>query len=160
MIDKEQLRDLIEQVLHYLEPEIPYSETAVELLMLTAAQESHLGTYLKQLGEGPARGIFQMEPATESDIYENYLKYKTELNGKILDLHGTVAIGEGFVLDPLQVNLAYQIAMARVHYRRVSDPLPEIEVTALAAYWKKHYNTRLGRGTVEEAVHNYLRFVA
>jgi hypothetical protein len=54
-----QLRSLIEETLRALEPEVPYSEPAVELLMMTAAAESALGRYIKQIG-GPARGIFQI----------------------------------------------------------------------------------------------------
>ena len=41
---------------------------AIDLLMGTCAQESHMGTYLRQLGGGPALGIFQMEPFTFLDL--------------------------------------------------------------------------------------------
>lgn len=174
-MDKHQLRELVKSVLHYLEPEIPYSENAVELLMLTAAQESHLGKYIKQM-RGPASGIMQMEPATEADIWDNYLAFDTPLRKKIKKLYGgAAASANGQRFYPLHVNLAYQIAMARVHYRRVPTPLPRIKlipmskvtvrtvesesVDALATYWKKYYNTPLGKGTVEEARKNYRRYV-
>lgn len=49
----------------------------VELLLLTCAAESAMGKYIMQVG-GPARGIFQMEPNTEKDIWENWLKYKPQ----------------------------------------------------------------------------------
>ena len=45
IVDKDQLRELIVDVLEYLEPEIPFSDAAGELLMLTAAQESHSVSY-------------------------------------------------------------------------------------------------------------------
>lgn len=47
------------------------SSSAVNLLLGTAAQESAFGTYLRQIGGGPARGVFQMAPATAKDIWEN-----------------------------------------------------------------------------------------
>lgn len=53
-IHKDHLRGLIREVLHHLEPEIPYSEAAVELLMMTSAQETQLGKYLVQPRGRPA----------------------------------------------------------------------------------------------------------
>ena len=58
---KEHLREMIQFVLMKYDL---YSRNAEELLMLTAACESNLGHYFKQLGGGPALGIFQVEPAT------------------------------------------------------------------------------------------------
>ena len=52
-----------------------WSEAAENLLLGTAAQESLLGTYLKQNGNGPALGIYQMEPNTHKDIWIHYLNY-------------------------------------------------------------------------------------
>ena len=146
-----QLRELITAVL--VEMDL-YSANACELLMLTAAQESHLGFYIKQVGSGPAKGIFQMEPSTEKDIWDNYLRYKPELAKRV-----GAMLGEAD-WEHLQLtgNLLYQIAMARVHYYRRPEALPSREnIDAMARYWKKHYNTHLGKGTVYEAVKNYNR---
>jgi len=38
--------------------------------------------------------------------------------------------------------------MARVHYLRVSEAVPD-DLRGQAGYWKRYYNTRLGKGTVE-----------
>ena len=67
-MNKVTLRNLITSVLKELNL---HSDNAVNLLMGTAAQESHLGKYRKQIGGGPALGIFQMEPATFNDIVNN-----------------------------------------------------------------------------------------
>jgi len=152
-LDKNQLKDLIEKVLNFLDM---HSDAAVNLLLGTAAQESHLGTYIKQIGNGPALGIFQMEPATEKDIWDSYLKYRFEIADKIFDISG---VEEPSPLH-LQGNLIYQIVMARLHYRRKRDPLPSAgDELGLAAYWKNHYNTSKGKGTIEEFVHNYRKYV-
>jgi hypothetical protein len=153
--DKDQLREKISNVLYYLDPFIPYSKTAVELLMLTCAQESRLGTYLKQV-KGPARGIFQIEPATEIDLWRtlNMPEY-TSLKSLISQLMGST---EPMGATSMEMNLAYAIAMARFYYWRISEPLPILDTTHMAMYWKKFYNTYLGRGKVEEAVNNYHRY--
>lgn len=127
-----------------------YSEAAEELLMLTAATESLCGKYLHQVG-GPALGIYQMEPATCHDIYDNYLKYRPEIAKK-------VALFGGSYRD-LPGNLYYATAMARVHYLRRPEPLPSAsDVQALANYWKQHFNTHLGAGTVEKAIEKYRKY--
>jgi hypothetical protein len=149
-IDKGQLRDLIREVLHHLDPEIPYSENAVELLMLTCAQESHLGSYIKQI-KGPARGIFQMEPTTEHDLYSNFMAGKPKLLEKV-----QLLTYPADAPDDLLANLAYQIAMARVHYFRSPKAIPK-DLQGWAELWKSHYNTHLGKGKVEEAITNYNR---
>lgn len=124
-----------------------YSEAAEELLMLTAATESLCGEYLHQVG-GPALGIFQMEPATHDDIWQNYLRYREGL-ADVVETFGREA-------KHLAGNLYYATAMARVHYLRVPERLPSpMDTAALADYWKRHYNTALGAGEVAEAIEKY-----
>ena len=150
-VNPNQLRELITAVLAELDL---YSANACELLMLTAAQESHLGYYIKQVGNGPAKGIFQMEPSTEKDIWRNFLKYKPDLAKRV----GTLLGEADWEHLQLTGNLLYQIAMARLHYYRRPEALPDrADIVAMARYWKAHYNTRLGKGTVHEAIANYRR---
>jgi len=145
MIDKDQLRDLIIiPTLHYLEPEIPFSQSAVELLKMTAAHESRLGTYIAQVN-GPALGIYQMEPATEEDIQVNYLRHRDYLDEKILQT------GQYLTSD-----LRYATAMARVHYYRDPEPLPEVgDVSGLANYAKRVWNTEAGKATEDDYFQAY-----
>ena len=140
-----------------------YSVAAENLLLGTALQESGL-RYLKQLGGGPALGVYQMEPATHQDIWINYLNAREDLKYKVLEWHE-----ESMIDDPVNAeevtrqpsamtwNLAYATAMARVHYLRVPEPLPEAHnVMDMAEYWKAHFNTPRGAGTPEEYVANYV----
>lgn len=151
MLDIRQLRD---EVVRPVLTDLNAHSTAAEVLVLgTAAQESHV-TYLRQLGGGPALGIYQMEPATHDDIWDNYLAYRK-----------TLADGVSAYLVPDQPrheqliwNLAYATAMCRVHYRRVPAALPAAnDVAGLAAYWKAHYNTVRGAGTEGEFIENFDR---
>lgn len=129
-----------------------YSDAAVNLLLGTCAQESQMGTYLKQIN-GPALGIYQVEPATHKDIFDNYLKYKPDLLGIVLSL-GT------YNDNSLITNLAYATAVARIKYLRAPDKLPDDnDVTGLANYWKKYYNTPLGAGQPQEFINNYRKYI-
>ena len=133
------------------------SKEAQHLLLGTAAQESHMGRYLVQLGEvaDGGLGIYQMEKKTHDDIWENYLVYRPSLAEEICKL----LIPAVPKHEQLIGNLYYATAMARLHYRRVTDPLPDVNIVNISEYWKKHYNTHLGKGTVEEFERNYRRFV-
>lgn len=132
-----------------------YSPSAVNLLLGTAAQESRMGEFLHQVG-GPALGIFQMEPATHDDIVNNFLLYKRDLLLKVINVCGVCSLSS----SNLENNLSYASALARIHYLRVKEALPhKSNIDALAAYWKKYYNTPLGKGTEEDFVRNYHRYV-
>jgi hypothetical protein len=48
--------------------------------------------------------------------------------------------------------------MARLHYRRVSEPFPST-IKGLAYYWKDHYNTAKGKGTVEDFLKKWDKYV-
>ena len=148
MIDVVQFRELvIRNTLAFIGQDSPAAE---ELLLGTAIQESRL-TYLKQLGGGPALGVYQMEPATHDDIWDNYLIHRTEL---ALSVKKTTAYPG--VAAEMIANLMYATAMCRMHYRRRPEPLPEAgDVEGMADYWKEHYNTHLGAGTVDEYIEHW-----
>lgn len=157
-INKDQLRALIiRPTLQYLNL---WSEAAENLLMGTAAQESQLGTYIHQLGNGPALGIYQMEPNTYDDIYINYLSFKYELGTKV----GNLLVGLPFHRNDSEEvvgNLYYATAMCRIHYLRIPHPLPDADdLPGLAAYYKKYYNTPLGAATEQQFIDNYKKYVA
>jgi hypothetical protein len=142
---------------------IPYSEEAVELLLMTIAHESNGGEYIKQI-EGPACGIYQMEPATYTDIWNNYLDYRQDLKEDV-ELW-SFGIYRGVEQDI--GNMYYATAMARIHYWRVSEALPKQTdyqphqgmdfLAALARYCKAYYNTHLGKATPEKYLTDYLRW--
>jgi hypothetical protein len=151
--DPGQFRIIIERTLTHIAG--MNSPEAVDLLMGTSAQESHLGRYLFQVG-GPAKGVFQMEPATEEDIWGSYLGFRPSLSQAVTLVTGI----SGPDSWALTTDLAYQIVMARIHYRRVKEPLPAVgDLEGQAKYWKKYFNTPGGKGHPEEYVQNYNRYV-
>jgi hypothetical protein len=133
-----------------------HSDSAVNLLLGTMATESHFGTYIHQKGNGPALGVYQMEPATHDDIVLNYLKRRRSLQKLLERQFGLVE----FRAERLLHDLQYATIFARLHYYRVSEPLPLASNTeGLARYWKEYYNTRFGKGTEDDFIKNYTRFV-
>lgn len=154
MIHPRDVRDLIvAPALHQLDL---YSLAAEQLVMGTAAAESGF-RYLRQIGGGPALGLWQMEPATYIDLINNYLFYKTDLRERLMPLQARVPAG----FAQLPSNHMYAAAMCRVHYRRFKAPLPPAgAVERLGEYWKKYYNTEKGAGTFEHFVEAYNEMVA
>jgi len=135
---------------------VAYSEDALELLVFTCANESRGGTYLKQVN-GPALGIFQMEPETYNDIWQNYIKPKNSLSLLLLSNFSVVMMPSE---DRMVYDLRYATAMARIHYMRVKEALPPSnDVNAMWAYYKQYYNTPKGAATKDEAIDNYYQFV-
>jgi len=148
MLDVKQFRDLV--VIPVLNSGQMGGEAATNLVLGTAIQESRL-TYLKQLHDGPALGLFQMEPATHDDIWENYLAYRPDLARWVSSLTPFDRTSHELI-----GNLWYSTAMCRVHYRRDPEPLPAADdIEGLAEYWKRVYNTYEGAGTVEEFIENW-----
>lgn len=143
MFNARQFRDLVTRVLMELHPDIPVSDVAVCLLMGTAAQESRLGTFLRQCGGGPALGVFQMEVTTFNWLRDKYPRY----------LRGRQA-------QELEWDLKLGIIAARLRYWAMPEDLPPSSSPGvLAAYWKQHYNTPAGGGRIEDFVRNYQSYV-
>lgn len=149
-MNKDQLQELIEKVLIGIGK---YSPDAVNLILGTIAQETHLGKYIKQI-KGPALGICQIEPNTFKDIVENYLIYDSTLSERIK----VICNIKEFKAESLVYNLAFSIAMCRIFYLRVPEKLPE-SIDGYAYYWKKYYNTKFGKGTEKEFINNYKKYV-
>ena len=134
-----------------------HSDEAERLLLGTAIQESHL-KHRRQLGGGPARGLFQMEPATHDEIWENFLstRRRSELADAIRMMK-TDPDADG--AEELENNDVYACAMARAHYLRVPTAIPTAGgVRAHARYWKQHYNTASGAGTITQYIENWRQF--
>jgi len=150
-MDKDQLSDLITRTLKGIGK---FSPDALNLLMGISAQESHMYKYIKQLGNGPALGGFQMEPATFNDIVQNYLVNKNKLSQLIKTECGVVL----FDARDLEFNMKLAICFARCHFLRLPDSLPNT-IEGMAKLYKASYNTKYGKATEKEFIENYNKFV-
>lgn len=124
----------------------------VGLLLITAQVESDFGRLVQQK-KGPALGWFQMEPNTEKDIWDNYLKY----NPKYQKVVSGLRHNKSLAISELKTNIAYATIMAALQYKRYVDigkiKLPnENDKSEQAKIWKKYYNTHKGKGTISVAL--------
>tara|TARA_R110002020_G_scaffold73405_1_gene188066 strand:+ start:312 stop:761 length:450 start_codon:yes stop_codon:yes gene_type:complete len=138
---KKQIRDIIEWGLKEMGL---HSKDAVDLVYKTGNAETGY-RHLKQMGGGPAIGFWQVEPATLIDIMDNYVKYRPKLEKRLISL--------GFDRRDMEVrvmsNIALQAVFCRLKYKRDKYALPKSsDLEAQAKYWKRVYNTHLGKGTI------------
>jgi hypothetical protein len=155
MINVQQLRELI------IKPALNdlhlYSEDAEELLVFTCAVESGGGTYIKQIN-GPALGIYQMEPETYWDIRMNYLPHKQSLSVLVSTMFGLSYIS----MDEYRLvhDLRFATAMCRIHYARVPEALPAAhDLDNMWDYYKTYYNTLKGAAKRDESISKYLAYI-
>jgi hypothetical protein len=148
-LDPQALRQLISDT---LTPLNLYSDDVAELLLFTCANESDFGVYRVQGGGGPALGVFQMEPATFNDIFNNYLAYHLNLKVAVQQL--------GTVPSDMINNDNFAIVMARLQYLRASGAIPsKNDIDGIWDYYKLHYNTPLGAATKDRAMAAYNKYV-
>ena len=62
-----------------------WSRSAEKLVLGTVIVESGL-TWLRQWGDGPALGLWQVEPSTQNDLYTNFLNYRPEPGTQLMEL--------------------------------------------------------------------------
>ncbi len=145
--------------------------SAENILLGTAATESGMGRYLKQV-KGPALSPWQVETRSADDIEHRYLpQFKPDLvpilqglklkNQNFLSTRNLLSLN---ILPPenleLYGNLYYSCAIARLLYLSKPEPLPDADdIWGMARYWKRHYNTRLGKGRPSQFVRAYKRYV-
>jgi hypothetical protein len=153
MLDINQFREsILKSTLNDL---LMYSPEAEELLVFTCANESRGGTYIRQIN-GPALGIFQMQPETHTDLWVNYIQMKSNLSMIMISNFNVVRVPEP---DRLIYDLRYATAMARIFYARIKEPLPKVDdVDNLWWYYKTYYNTQYGKAQKEWAIKWYEGF--
>lgn len=149
-MNPQQLHDyIIKPTLEYMAGNY-YSKESAFLLLCTAAIESNCGEYIKQIN-GPALGIWQMEPDTHNDIWNNCDALKSVFfEESILGMHGK------YNNKPLIQSPMYACAMARLKYSMDPNPLPklfgdnDLDCINFFEYYKRVYNTELGASTYQK----------
>tara|TARA_R100000664_G_C2739923_1_gene128573 strand:+ start:852 stop:1337 length:486 start_codon:yes stop_codon:yes gene_type:complete len=151
-MNHQQIRTLIKNTLNGLGSKYA-SKDAVDLVYWTGHVESRY-EYIKQLGTGPARSFWQVEPNTAVSQCENYIKYRSKLAFKCAEVTMTQpdvwVSGNADTWDKiLLVNMASGIVHCRLKYWR--SPLPMSKnIDEAARMWKKVYNTEKGAGTIDK----------
>ncbi|GAB4184151.1 MAG: hypothetical protein OHK0024_24240 [Thalassobaculales bacterium] len=132
------------------------SEAAVRLVVGTAAAESSFAA-LYQRPQGPALGLWQIEPATLDDIEQNFLRHRPQLEAAVMMW---VAARPADLRLHLVSNLAVAALVARLIYWRSPLKLPRADdIAGQARIWKAAYNTAAGKGTPAHYEAAYRRLV-
>lgn len=149
MIDPGQFRQyILRPVLKQIEL---WSPEAEELLMGTAAVESGF-QYLHQI-HGPAVGVFQIEPKSIMDLL-GWIRKRPKAERAVAQY----IIPHLPIVEQCHGNLYLITALTRWFYYRVPERLPG-DLRGWARYWKKHYNTPLGKGTEAKFISAYKQIV-
>lgn len=141
------------------------SGSAINLLLGTVAQESDMGEFIIQINnemkeKDKAVGVYQMERPTHKDIWENFIYFRPPLHNFMILLLPMKYSGVPNS-DQLMYDMRYATMMARIHYWRVEAALPEQnDVDGMSHYWKDHFNTEDGKGTPEQYVNAWNKYVA
>ena len=136
---RKDIKEIIKWTLEYLDM---YSDDALNMVYRTGMAESGYRV-LRQQG-GPAVGFFQVEPATMFDTIENFVNYRPELKIKLYGIGYDDSDAEMRMLS----NIALQVAFCRLKYRRDKKAIPS-SMEGQARYWKRVYNSEMGKGTIE-----------
>lgn len=123
-----------------------HSDNCVELLAMIAAHESIGGKYRRQVGGGPALGIFQIEPVTHNSIWDNSDSIKSR----------AMRLGIKEDVGSLETDDRYSIFVARHYLAQDVNPLPKT-IDEMAKYCKSYWN-RTGKATPQKYLNDYLRW--
>lgn len=123
-------------------------ENARLLLLETAMQETQLGRYRDPTKDGAGRGITQFDKIPTDDIINRAKNSEVELIREAFGIDIHLVEHDDLDFAPLVCFI-----LTRLKYKRIPEPIPST-VEGRAEYWKEHYNTVLGKGTVEEYIKN------
>jgi len=119
----------------------------------TAGQESGFRSIAQQ-GDGPALGIWQMEPETHDSLWANFIKYRPSIRQALSTCLGGVIIpppADRLLSDPI-----YAAMMMFVRYLDAPGAIPA-DLAGQAAYYVRFYNAG-GKATTAEYLNNWKRF--
>lgn len=115
--------------------------TAMHMIIETAVTETGLGR-IEDKTIGAGMGLTQFDELPFKDILKRNMKSRDKI---LKELGVDIGLVEW---DDLRYNSYLALLFARLFYWLKGDPIPKT-IEERAAYWKLHYNTRLGKGTVE-----------
>lgn len=149
IFSSQDLRQLIiADTLHYLND---WSQSAENLLLGTAIQESGLGFCLKA---GRRLGLYQISPSAHRAVWDHYLVKLPERASQVRGLAGQ----HSFTTNPhheLITNLRYATAIAWCIYLKAGCELSGMEdIERLAEIWHCHFHSQPS-GSIGEFIRNY-----
>lgn len=124
-----------------------YSEPAVELLAMICAHESLGGKFRRQMGNGPARSIYQVERIAHDDVWDRHRSIHTN------------AIKVGIKRDWGQMEQSDRYATFVARHIIALDPKPIPTDPKQMAEWCKRNWNKGGKATPEKYLNDYNSWV-
>lgn len=115
--------------------------TAVQMIVETAVVETGLGN-IEDKTVLAGMGLTQFDELPFNDIKNRSMQLRETI---LKELGVDLKLIEW---NDLRYNDFLALLFTRLFYRLKGDPIPKT-IEERAAYWKLHYNTRLGKGTPE-----------
>ena len=116
------------------------------------------------MNDGPAFSFFQVEKSSCIDNLVHYLKHRPKLMAKcaevtLVDLKHWQNYDEELWAKILEMNIAAGIVHARIKYYRVPKRLPS-SIEGMSLYYKKYYNTDLGKADPQDFIQAAKKWVS
>lgn len=145
-----QARDYVETVCDLLGNGV--GGYAVDMLLETAAAETHTGLFRDPTPGGAGRGLFQCDRIAFEDVQVR--APRSDMDKVLVEFGIDVLSAEHRDLDfsPLLATI-----VCRLFYKRIPEAFPS-SMTERANYWKRYYNTALGKGTPEQYIEKSQRY--
>lgn len=118
-----------------------HHQVAINMLLETAAAETHLGQYQDPTPNGAGHGLTQIDAIALKDVQA---RTRARHKQKIQNAFGLCL--DELTLADLQSNPLAALVVTRCFYLLIADPIPPY-LHQRAHYWKRHYNTAAGKGT-------------
>lgn len=126
------------------------------------AQESKMCSYLQQYTENPSKidgvalGVYQCEPITYYDVWDNIINRRKTLRNLIFCCMQLTEVPD---VKRIVYDLRLATIMCRCHFLRFSEPLPDAgDIRGQAEYWLKYYNCS-GVDLVDQYIRNVKHLV-
>ena len=129
------------------------NHNAVQLLLETAAQETHLGLYPDRSIYSAGFGLCQVDEIGFVDVQK-----RTRKKDRVALLTNLGVDLNQVEHRELEHSPLLSFVICRLHYKLKPKPIPT-DLASRAAYWKKNYNTKSGKGTPGEYVENAHRYL-
>lgn len=128
------------------------NNVATAMLLETAAQETHLGRFLDPTPNGAGRGLCQIDEIAFQDV----IARTRDVDVYVVQKYFGVDV-RGIEHRHLDYSPLLSFVLCRLFYKLIPEPFP-LDLPGRASYWKRHYNTHMGKGTVGEYIKNAQRF--
>ena len=145
-MDAQQLLDHIIKPTHIYMGRNYESKNSNMLSLATAAVEGRCGYFIKQIN-GPALGVWHMEPKTHNSIWANCAAlrnphFSVQIK-KLMIKKSPMDETKNLIISPM-----YSCAMARLKYAMDPNQLPYYkDIHSVYTYYKRIFNTELGATT-------------